>query len=64
MLNAAEMQSITGSDYYLGGLWTPGTAIIQPAMYVRGIADGLVDSGCRLYEQSPVIDLKKLGENW
>jgi len=64
MLDAAEMQSLTGSDYYQGGLWTPGTAIIQPAMYIRGIADGLVDAGCHLFEQSPVIDLKVQGQYW
>ncbi len=64
MLDAAEMQSLTGSDYYQGGLWTPGTAIIQPAMYIRGIADGLVHAGCHLFEQSPVIDLKVQGQYW
>lgn len=64
ILSAAEMQSLTGSDYYQAGLWTPGTVIIQPAMYIRGIADGLVKAGCQLFEQSPVIDLKKQGEYW
>jgi glycine/D-amino acid oxidase-like deaminating enzyme len=64
MLSAAEMQSLTGTDYYQGGLWTPGTAIIQPAMYIRGIADGLVNAGCNLFEHSPVVDLQKQGERW
>jgi glycine/D-amino acid oxidase-like deaminating enzyme len=64
LLDTAEMQALTGSDYYQGGLWTPGTAIIQPAMYIRGIADGLVTAGCRLFEQSPVIGLKIQGDRW
>jgi glycine/D-amino acid oxidase-like deaminating enzyme len=64
MLDAAEMQSLCGSDYYQGGLWTPGTVIIQPAMYIRGIAGGLVEAGCRLFEQSPVTDLIKQDEYW
>jgi glycine/D-amino acid oxidase-like deaminating enzyme len=64
MLKAAEMRSLTGTDYYQGGLWTPGTVIIQPAMYIRGIADGLVNSGCHLFEQSPVINLEKQREQW
>ena len=64
LLNAAEMKSLTGIEYYQGGLWTPGTAIIQPAMYIRGIADGLVKAGCRLFEQSPVIKLENQRECW
>jgi glycine/D-amino acid oxidase-like deaminating enzyme len=64
MLDAAEMQSLSGTDYYQGGLWTPGTALIQPAMYIRGIADGLVDAGCHLFEQSAVIGLSRQGDNW
>jgi len=64
MLDATEMQSLTGTDYYQGGLWTPGTALIQPAMYIRGIADGLVGAGCHLFEQSAVIGLSRQGDNW
>ncbi|MEL7343352.1 MAG: FAD-dependent oxidoreductase, partial [Pseudomonadota bacterium] len=41
LLDAAEMQRITGIPYYQGGLFTPGTAMIQPAAYVRGVARGL-----------------------
>ena len=35
-IDAAEMRAITGSDYYLGGLYTPGAVLIQPAeLYPR-----------------------------
>ena len=64
ILDAAEMQSLTGTDYYWGGLWTPGTALIQPAMYIRGIADGLVNAGCCLFEQSAVTELNMQGDGW
>ena len=65
LLDARAMQAICGSDYYRGGLRTPGTAMIQPALLVRGIAEGLVRSGnVHLYEQSPVHSLSKQGERW
>ena len=40
-IDAAGMREITGSDYYLGGLYTPGAVLIQPADYVRAFAAGL-----------------------
>eukprot|EP00494_Astrolonche_serrata_P005814 UN05831 len=30
-LNAKAMQNLCGSDYYQGGLRTPGTAVLQPS---------------------------------
>ncbi|MCZ6668808.1 MAG: FAD-binding oxidoreductase [Gammaproteobacteria bacterium] len=65
MLDRAEMRSLTGSSYYQGGLWTPGTVIIQPALYIRCVADGLAAKPtCRLYEQSAVISLAQQGDRW
>ena len=60
---AKQMREITGSSYYQGGLFTPGTAMIQPAMYIRGVADGLRQDGVTIYENSPVTALKNDG-NW
>lgn len=62
MLDATEMRAITGSDYYQGGLYTPGAAMIQPAAFVRGIAGGLVSNRVHLYENSPVTGLEKRGD--
>ena len=56
-LDAADMKKLTGLDFYVGGLLTPGTAILQPAAFVRGVAQGLVAEGVELYEQSPVTRL-------
>ena len=65
LLNAAAMQSVCGSDYYQGGLRTPGTAIIQPARYVRCLADTLqAQAGCELFENSAVQQLSRNGERW
>ncbi|WP_343560654.1 NAD(P)/FAD-dependent oxidoreductase [Kiloniella sp. b19] len=52
-LTASEMKTLTGSDFYTGGLFTPGAAIIQPAAYVRKLAERL-PANVTLYENSPV----------
>jgi glycine/D-amino acid oxidase-like deaminating enzyme len=63
MLDAKAMQDVTGTDYYLGGLFTPGTVMIQPAAFVRAIADNLRPH-IGLYENSPVIKLSRQGPDW
>ena len=55
-IDAAEMREITGSAYYLGGLYTPGAVLIEPADYVRAFAAGLLPK-IDLYENSPVVEL-------
>jgi glycine/D-amino acid oxidase-like deaminating enzyme len=57
------MREITGSDYYLGGLYTPGAVMIQPADYMRSLARGLAPK-IDLYEHSPVLDLTRQGKVW
>lgn len=65
LLDATGMQALTGTDYYQGGLWTPGTAMLQPALYIRGLADGLQqNSVIDLFEQSPVRALEKNANGW
>ena len=59
MLDAAQMRDITGSDYYQSGLFTPGCAMIQPAMFVRGIASGLRSNRVSIHEMSPVTSLER-----
>lgn len=58
LLDARTMQEMTGSSYYLGGLYTPGTVMIQPALFVRDVARGLVSNRVKIYENSPVISLE------
>ena len=62
-IDAAEMREITGSDYYTGGLYTPGAVMIQPADYIRSLAAGLA-SQVDLYENSPVVELSRQGGAW
>ncbi|WP_373634730.1 NAD(P)/FAD-dependent oxidoreductase [Yoonia sp. SS1-5] len=59
MLDAADMKALTGTDYYQSGLFTAGTAMIQPAAFVRGIARGLTSNRVQIFENSPVTNLSK-----
>ena len=59
MLDSQEMKELTGIDYYLNGLWTPGTAMLQPALYIQSLADGVSNNpNTTIYENSPVISLE------
>ena len=62
LLDAAQMQEITGIDYYQSGLFTPGAAIIQPALFVRGVAAGLRSNRVTIHENSPVTSLVRDGD--
>ncbi|WP_104018176.1 NAD(P)/FAD-dependent oxidoreductase [Roseovarius nitratireducens] len=64
MLDAQAMRELTGSPHYRSGLYTPGTVMLQPAGYVRGLATGLRREGVAIHEQSPVTGLARQGDTW
>ncbi len=59
MLDAAALRRVTGSDYYLSGLYTPGTAMVQPALFARAVSRSLVSNRIALHENSPVVELRR-----
>jgi len=62
-LDAAAMQALTGSAHYRSGLYTPGTVMLQPAGYVRGLATG-VGRKADIYDRSPVLNFTRAGQHW
>jgi len=62
LLDARAMKDLTGTDYYRSGLFTAGTAMIQPAAFIRGVANGLASNRVQIFENSPVTDLERDGE--
>ena len=64
LLDARQMHEITGTRYYRGGLFTPGTAMLQPAGYVQHFAAGLERGGLRIFENSPVLTLDSNAGGW
>lgn len=61
-LDERQMRALTGSPYYRSGLYTPGTVMVQPAGYVRGLARGL--GGVAIHESSPVMSIEREGGGW
>ena len=55
-VDAAEMKAVTGTDFYVEGLHTPGTIQIQPAAMVTGMARSMPDN-VAVYEDSPVTNI-------
>ena len=64
MLDAAAMSELTGSHYYRSGLYTPGTVMLQPAGYIRALADGLAGDGVSIFETSAVTEIDRQSETW
>ena len=62
-LDGQAMKAITGSDFYSTGLYMPGTCLLQPAAYIRGLADGL-KSKISLYENTPALSMERHGQDW
>ena len=64
MLDAQQMQDVTGSHYYQGGLFTPGTVVLQPALFVRSVAQRLRSNRVNIYEKSAVRSLDRINGIW
>ena len=63
LLDAQAMHALTGSRHYRSGLYTPGTVMLQPAGYIRGLAAGL-SNHVAIFEDSPVLELIRLDQGW
>lgn len=64
MLDARQMHELTGSRHYISGLYTPGTVMLQPAGYIRGLGAGLTAHGVDIHENSPVVAFEREGDAW
>ncbi len=62
-LDAQAMLALTGSRHYHSGLYTPGTVMLQPAGYIRGLAASL-GRHVSLHEHSPALALVRVGDVW
>ena len=62
-LDAQAMKAVTGSDFYSTGLYMPGTCLLQPALYIRGLAEGL-KTKINLYENTPALSMDRQGQDW
>lgn len=63
LLDRAGIAQVTGSEAFSSAIFMPGTAMIQPAAYIRGLADAL-QGKVTLYEQSPAMALERQANGW
>lgn len=63
LLNASETAAFTGTFAFSSALFTPGTAMIQPADFVRRFADAF-RAPVTVYEGSPVQSFERQGSAW
>lgn len=63
-LDAQAMRELTGSRHYVSGLYTPGTVMLQPTGYIRGLGEGLRREGVGVFENTPVSNLRRTGGSW
>lgn len=64
MLDEQSMRELSGSAHYRSGLFTPGTVMLQPAGYIRGLAAGLSREGVAVHERSAVTGMTREGTAW
>ncbi len=64
LLDQQQMADLTGSRHYKSGLFTPGTVMLQPAGYVRGLRSGLAARGVDVFEETPAQGFVRQGNDW
>jgi len=60
LVSRQELASEVGTDRYFGGLIFPNSAAMHMGKFVHGLATAAARRGARLYENSPVIGMKRL----
>lgn len=66
-LSATDMRDMTGTDYYSSGLFLPGAVLLQPALYIRELAQGVTTKEThpvQIFESSPAISFHRQGDSW
>ena len=58
LYDRAELSDHLKSPIYFGGLWEGGAGQLHPLKFCRGLARAALADGVRIYEQSPVIQIK------
>jgi sarcosine oxidase len=64
MLSRVEIQALTGSQRYCGGLIDRRGGTVQPLAFVRGLAAALLTAGGEVFTRSPAIRLLQVANEW
>ena len=66
-LSADDMKEVTGSDFYSGGLFLPGCLMLQPALYISKLAEGISNQyqdNFNLFENTPALEFQNNDNEW
>jgi glycine/D-amino acid oxidase-like deaminating enzyme len=62
LLDAGQVRAEVDSPTYLGGVWYPDScAMVDPARLAWGLRQACVESGVRIYENTPVLAIAEDG---
>jgi glycine/D-amino acid oxidase-like deaminating enzyme len=64
LLSREAVRTLTGSDYYCGGLLDRRGGNVQPLAYVRGLARAALGAGAAVFVRSPAIRLVRIANEW
>ncbi|MET0677722.1 MAG: FAD-binding oxidoreductase [Bradyrhizobium sp.] len=62
ILDAREVRDETGSQAFVGGVLNPGSGGLHPLNYLRGLASGVAKRGVGIYQDTPVVALRRDGD--
>ncbi|WP_439408687.1 NAD(P)/FAD-dependent oxidoreductase [Bradyrhizobium sp. DASA03076] len=62
ILDKRGVREETGSDIFVGGVLNPGSGGVHPLNYLRGLADGVARRGVPIFQESPVVKLRREGD--
>ncbi len=62
ILDAHQVREETGSRGFVGGVLNPGSGGIHPLNYLRGLAKGVAQRGVPIFQESPVLALRRDGD--
>jgi glycine/D-amino acid oxidase-like deaminating enzyme len=62
ILDRHQVRDETGSRVFVGGVLNPGSGGIHPLNYLRGLAKGVAKRGVPIFQESPVLALRRDGD--
>lgn len=64
LLTSDEIAQATGRTNSFGGMIDHRNFILQPLSYVRGLCTAAIAAGARIFTQSRVLELSRVGADW
>lgn len=64
LLDRAQVSSLVGTDFYVGGWIDSRGGSVQPLSLSRGLARAAIQAGAQVHGHSPVVSLLRDGKQW